>query len=320
MGKIPLLKDIITKKEVLEMFSKLKKINILTRISFQKYKIKNISNKIPLLFHNQSIIIICKPSDFKDWNELSSYFTEDCRMKCEVIGKISPEEYFYQHENKIYQKAKNKYGKTTTYSLRETLYESHKQCTSFRPNIIKSIIDLFQCQSVLDFSSGWGDRLIGAIASNVDYVGIDPNKCLIKGYKEIIKTLGNSNFKKYQMINGKAENVKIPNRKYDLVFTSPPYFDIETYTKNNTQSLSYGGEKEWYHKFLLPVLKKVWDVLIPSGIMAININQKQGDNYIEWMLNDVGKFINCEYLGVISYANEQLTNPQPIWIWIKTKT
>ena len=54
--------------------------------------------------------------------------------------------------------------------------------------------------------------------------------------------------------------------------------------------------------------------------MAININQKQGDNYIEWMLNDVGKFINCEYLGVISYANEKLTNPQPIWIWIKMKT
>lgn len=317
INDLPLLKDIITEKEVLQMFSNLKKYKVLNRISFQKYQIKNISNKIPLLFNGKPTLIINKDTDFKNWNELSSYFTEECRMKCEVIGKNSPEKYWEKHKNEIYEKTYETYKKVNIHNLRETLFQSHKQCTSFRPNIIKSIIDLFQCHSVLDFSSGWGDRLIGAISSNVDYVGIDPNKCLIKGYQEIIKTLGNSNFKKYQMINGKAENVKIPNRKYDLVFTSPPYFDIETYTKNKSQSLSYGGEKEWYNKFLLPVLKKVWDVLIPSGIMAININQKQGDNYIEWMLNDVGKFINCEYLGVISYANEQLTNPQPIWIWIK---
>ena len=40
------------------------------------------------------------------------------------------------------------------------------------------------------------------------------------------------------MIKGKAENVSIPKNSYDLIFTSPPYFDLEVFTddKNTYQN------------------------------------------------------------------------------------
>jgi 16S rRNA G966 N2-methylase RsmD len=314
----PFYKQITNIKEIMEMFSKLKKYDYRSRIIHKPYQIKNISKNIDLKYQDKYTIILSKDSDYQDWNQISSYFTEESRMRCNVINSLSPYDFFYKNKDLVYEHAYNKYGKVGVFELREALYDLNKQCTSFRPSLMKTMIDMFQSKSVLDFSSGWGDRLIGAIASNCNYVGIDPNKHLINGYREMIKVLGNSNFNKFHMISGKAESVSIPKKSYDLVFTSPPYFDLETYSNDKSQSIShFKNEKIWYQDFLLFVLKKVWKLLETNGIMAININQKKKENYIQWMIKDVSKFTNSEYLGVISYADKNLSNPQPIWIWKK---
>ena len=53
-----------------------------------------------------------------------------------------------------------------------------KECSTHNPLIIKYFIRKFAARRVLDFSSGWGDRLIGALTSDIDlYVGVDPNEC-----------------------------------------------------------------------------------------------------------------------------------------------
>lgn len=96
--------------------------------------------------------------------------------------------------------------------------------SQFRPSTAKAVYDYFNAKNVLDFSSGWGDRLCGFMASSAEsYTGIDPNKNLFPKYHEMINEIGPRN-KTINLINDGAENVDLSSKKFDLIFTSPPYY------------------------------------------------------------------------------------------------
>ena len=76
-----------------------------------------------------------------------------------------------------------------------------------------------------------------------EYIGFDPNDNLQKGYNKIIKTFTKLNKQNqiindyhYQVIPDGFENSKF-NNYFDIVFTSPPYFDVEDYDNSNKQSI-----------------------------------------------------------------------------------
>ena len=98
-----------------------------------------------------------------------------------------------------------------------------------------------KAKKVLDFTAGWGARLIAAMALDIDYTGIDANKALKPGYDKIIKTLSPYSKSKVKMIFKKAETVDISKLKYDFVFTSPPYEYLEVY--ENMENYEKKGEK-----------------------------------------------------------------------------
>jgi hypothetical protein len=51
----------------------------------------------------------------------------------------------------------------------------------FRPLVSAKIYEIFKPTSILDFTMGWGGRMVGAMALNVKkYTGIDNNKNLQK--------------------------------------------------------------------------------------------------------------------------------------------
>lgn len=320
-------------EDIYEMFEKLKRFNVKERILIleKPYTLRNVSDEIPLLFEGNPVILLNKPSDYEDWNLLSDMFQERCRMKCKLFTqKDSPHEFYMKNKRFIERKTIEKYGSKTPFNIREYLYKTYKECTSHRPSNIVALIQLFGAKTVFDFSSGWGDRLIGAMATDVEYCGVDPNSCLHPNYKEMIGFFA-KNPNKYTMIEGRIEDVIIPlptSRKrggrkagggYDLVYTSPPYYDLEIYEKHDKNL--YSNEDIWFNNFFSVALQKSWDVLSPfGGIMAININQKhRGEKYISKMIDFVSKSLEgSEYLGVISYSEEHLRNPQPIWIWRKS--
>jgi hypothetical protein len=306
-----------TDQQIFEMFDKLQKYNVTDRLKTLPYKLKNVDmNPNELLFMGNPTILLNYPTDYKDWNLLSDMFQEKCRIQCKLFNQLeSMYDYYKNNKERIIKETNKKYGKSTPFLIREYLYETYKECTSHRPSNMVALIQMFNAKSVFDFSSGWGDRLLGAMAMDVDYCGVDPNKCLHPNYQQMIRFF-NKNPDKYLMLVGKIEDVDIPRRNYDLIYTSPPYFDLEIY--NNHDKELYSNEDIWFDKFLAVALIKSWNVLIPNGVMAININQKnRKEKYIRKMLNYVGRLENSLYLGVISYSEENLRNPQPIWIWRK---
>ena len=81
-----------------------------------------------------------------------------------------------------------KYNKVITpKAMRDQMYRNVKECTSFRPLNLTYILQLYNAKSVLDFSSGWGDRLLACLATNTRYIGVDPNELLHPKYKEMIE-------------------------------------------------------------------------------------------------------------------------------------
>jgi len=162
--------------------------------------------------------------------------------------------------------------------------------TNFPPLVARNLYDYYflpdvDNKRVLDFCSGYGGRFMGFYASKTcsEYVGIDPNSYLSEPYKNleawITKNFNNPN-KVVTFIKECAEDVDYSKLgKFDIIFTSPPYFNLEIYSDDKKQSCHrYPELSIWRDKFLFASINKVIPVLKNGGIIAINIkNSKKWD-------------------------------------------
>ena len=154
-------------------------------------------------------------------------------------------------------------------------------CSQFKPNVSKVLYDKLRSKNVLDFSAGWGDRLAGFYASETAeyYVGIDPRKENHPIYIEQSEFYDThrSMFepkKKVEFIELPAEDVDYTKYKdkFDTVFTSPPYFSVERYSYDDTQSwVRYKEIDDWNKNFLQKTIENLWCSIKSGGYLLVNI-------------------------------------------------
>ena len=233
-------------------------------------------------------------------------------------------------------------GKVDNSTLRQAIQMTKYVASQYPPAVAKGIYELFEGKHVLDFSMGWGDRLAGFHASNAEsYTGIDPNQEVFDNYprqNELYET-----YKKTEFINAPAEDVDFGNRKFDMVYTSPPYFHVERYADDENQSWKrYGKDiNDWLGNFLFPTLEKCWSSLKDGGTMIINIADVYADDkgskgratYVE-ICDPMNDFIQSlpqsEYTGCIGLQlnrrpgsnNDKPESKgkkiiEPMWVWKK---
>lgn len=136
---------------------------------------------------------------------------------------------------------------------------------------------------ILDTSAGFGSRMSAALLTNNYYIGIDPNTPLMKKlneYGQFLKEnkLTDCDFKLF--CKGSEEHIPMLDGKIDLMFTSPPYFDLEIYTDEETQSINYGNYENWTKYFAEPTIKNIFKYLKVGGYAMINIkNMTYGKKY-----------------------------------------
>jgi hypothetical protein len=113
---------------------------------------------------------------------------------------------------------------------------------------------------VLDVCAGWGGRMIGAksVGIKVHYTGIDPCAKTYEALRAIRDELELTNV---TLINQPAEvalQELDPGATYDIALTSPPYYNLEIYSDEPTQSISSSavsdGYQTWLNTFLHPVI------------------------------------------------------------------
>lgn len=149
--------------------------------------------------------------------------------------------------------------------------------TMYRPQMAKLICDYYKPKVVLDPCAGWGGRMLGVVASGANYIAFEPNTKTYNNLQRLIDFLGIKD--KVTIICDDAmnmDNYDISN--VDLIITSPPYFDLEVYTNEATQSITkHTNYKDWSEYFLLGIIEKCNSKLNIDGVSCWNVG-KVGKN------------------------------------------
>lgn len=323
----PYFKYYISENRIRENFNRL--INIKPHVINHPYFIDNVKlQSHELKFGNMYVLIMSRNNEFQEVDEISDFFNEECRNKCLFFGsKGTTYDYYRNHLDLIIKHLEEKHLEINMENMRNIIFnfgrrDGFGECSTFKPKFLRYIIDHFNAKNILDMSMGWGDRLIASMASNINcYHGYDPNPCLHPNYKKMIE------FFKPQLVNPKIEikthqlpfeKAQLPDNFYDLMFTSPPYFDIEIYDSNSeTQSTHNNNESEWYNNYLKVWVKLIYNALKIGGIMAFNINQFRHHHFVQWLVDDMRKDVKWKFLGTIGNTGQKIKNVQPIFLWKK---
>lgn len=235
---------------------------------------------------------------FADWNKLIEWNSNlNTIASTQRIGMKLCEHFFpnfYDIENKkgdsfksLWKSNKlekvlrwNRKSHTTPYlsELKRGIYFNYglAKSTMFRPQLAKMVVTNLNVKRVLDPCAGWGGRLLGTVAAGADYVAFEPNTKTYEGLMKLIKFLDIDN--KVRIINDSALNMESYNLgEFDMVLTSPPYFDLEVYSHEDTQSVKgCDSYSIWVDKFLKPLIE-------------LSLSHLRKDGWSCWNVHNVGK-------------------------------
>jgi hypothetical protein len=295
-------------------------INLVTKMNLRitskpvlekKKRHPNHLKSLVLFSNHPKVYIIQSPwEDYVEINSLTDYFSEDCRVECQFLNNPRPLDYWRLNYKDILLKA----NKSRT-SPREILYHSIRLCNNFRISVAITVLRLFRATKWLDISAGWGDRLLAALLTPTIkfYCGVDPNPCLHDRYKEMINVFGDSTASKnYVLIKDGFESAKIPDVGYDLVFSSPPFFNLETYSQSVEDSLVKNPtSKQWFENFLMPSIYKAISHLVKNGYLILYMGESKATNYVKEMKVLVNKRLS--YSGSLYYQDANTIREFFVW-------
>lgn len=252
------------------------------------------------------------PENYENFIDLNSRASEESRLKAiffkqfYTASKIGNKNLFEIFENRHnlkkvieYRLGINKSKEYFDISIKN-IYRGIEVRNIFNVGIlpIKQAKDIYNCfvkenNIVFDPFSGWASRMLGMEnfikEKNCTYIGLDSNKSLENGYKNIINNRFYENNKNV-IINFSDSRVFHKNleNKIDFIFTSPPFYNDEIYTKEQE---IFKTQDNWIEELIKPVFINCFNYCKTNSFIAIDMKELYLDK-IEKCLSDVGfKFI-----------------------------
>lgn len=175
----------------------------------------------------------------------------------------------------------------------------------FKPSAACSVYRRFLSEKetprVWDPSGGFGARLLGFSAAfpKGEYVATEPAAQLSTELQELADDLVSAgHLSQGIIINAPSESVDLTGT-FDLVFTSPPYFDKEKYFDEIGQCWKdYPELDSWAKNYLTPTLKKACDHLRESGKVIVNISSDLEETVKKSAISSGLKLVDKIYLVV----------------------
>lgn len=152
--------------------------------------------------------------------------------------------------------------------------------SDFSPYIARKLAVLFKLNSqsnVLDPCAGWGGRMIGLSTVVNNYHCYEPSTKTFRGLLKLKKFLQSfrDDFKP-KIFYLPFEDAKLKDNYYDFALTSPPYFDTERYSDEETDSCNrYKTFDDWTKYFYLPLIEKTMISLKENGYFILNIGSRK---------------------------------------------
>ena len=232
-----------------------------------------------------------------DWKSDDSYINSTSRVGMKLCEHFFPN--FYDIENnkgksfsKLWTKENlekvlrwNRKSHSTPYlsELKRGIYFccGVSKNTMFRPQMAKLLCMKYHPEIVFDPCAGWGGRMLGVLATGANYIAFEPNTKTFNNLVQLSKFLGMED--RVQLFCDdalKMNEYNIP--KVDMILTSPPYFDLEVYTHEDTQSIKNTNNYEmWNEVFLDPLIQKSLSYLNDGGISCWNVGKVAGRNMFD---------------------------------------
>lgn len=150
--------------------------------------------------------------------------------------------------------------------------------TNFPPMRAKLIYEKYCLKNgiIYDYACGFGGRMLGALTSknNYKYIGVEP---CVETYenlnnlgKYIEKATNRQNIFKVFCMG--SEEFKLKPNTIDFAFSSPPYFNLEKYSDENTQCYNKFSElNDWFNGYVQPTITNIYHMLKPNRYYAVNI-------------------------------------------------
>ena len=146
--------------------------------------------------------------------------------------------------------------------------------TNFKAQHARSIVEHLcpvMWGRVYDYSMGFGGRLLGVSASNMNYtyIGTDPNTETF-AYLEYLNELLGGPGKDNELYCSTSQDYQCED--IDLAFSSPPYFNLEKYSDEPTQCMvEFDNLDQWFEGYAVPTMQNIYNGLNSDGIFATNI-------------------------------------------------
>lgn len=248
------------------------------------------------------------------------FFTFNHRLR--TVGKKGINFYDFIDENNKYihlpsiQRFIENYPKyKKKYKIIKIFYDCFKlyfgSIATFSPAVTIKLYHKYKPNVVLDPFAGFGSRLVAtSVFGCQKYIGIDANISLQEPFERMIQILKKYSNTEIEMMWENSLDVDYKKIKYDFVFTSPPYYNIETYEH---QPLQYKSKKEWNELFYKPIFQNVYENLETNGYFCLNVNNEM---YINSCVPYLGE-CNEKYEFPLRKRKKGLSYHEYIYIWKK---
>lgn len=220
--------------------------------------------------------------------------------------------------------------RTTFFASARFLWRS---AINFSPMRAKAIYERFCPKNgvIYDYSAGFGGRMLGALSSsyNFTYIATDPNTETYKNLQQLGKYIeevsGRTN--SYKLYNECSEELKLEKESVDFAFSCPPFYTLEKYTDEETQSINkFPKYEDWLEKYVRPTIQNCIAALKPNGLYGVNIVNYWMGGKKHFVANDWIKIAEEEGLilqgifPIMSKARKKMDEDQDqIYIFSKSK-
>jgi 16S rRNA G966 N2-methylase RsmD len=219
---------------------------------------------------------------------------------------------FIQTMLTYYRDVKNKNGTKNEYIV---LKEVYNICISainiMRPLNCMEIYSKYKGKRVLNFCAGWGGSMVAAAALKLDaFYGVEINVELKPAYDNMVSYLKTkSGETEYDVQFCNAVDADYSQMKYDMVFSSPPYYFLEKYQ----HSVKYKSKKEMDDQFYKPVFMATYNGLQIGGHYIINICKEVYDNVLKDLLGE------ADEIFPLKKSKRQNDHTELVYVWQKNE-
>lgn len=276
-----MIENYLNKKNSIRNLSDIEFNNIVKQLAFELESIDYIPSYTAAELHT-SFIDLCK------WNATTQEMNSTSRLGLKLCEHFFPNFYEIEMNGKSF---KNLWNANNLEKILHWNRKSHStpylseikrgiyfccgltKNTMYRPQMAKMICDYYKPEIVLDPCAGWGGRMLGVVASGSRYIAFEPNT---KTYDNLNRLASFLNIQ--DRVNIICDDALSMNKynisNVDLVLTSPPYFDLEIYTNESTQSIAnHKTYQSWDDNFMKPLIKLCLDRLNINGKSCWNVGK-----------------------------------------------